>query len=418
MRPVLLTIREHHRALLVAALALVFVWQWAITVGQPRDFGVYWTTGQRLLDGAPIYDPRDNPLLAYKYSPTFALLCAPLALLPLELARSLWFAANFALTLAVPLLAYELVAERTPARPGHRFAVCALATLLSLRYVTMNAAAGHVVALQLVLALGGLVLIERERTGGGAALLGLAILTKIVPVLLLGYLVLRRRWRAAGATVVAVGAWALLPALWLGISGDVALHLEWLRFIQAENTLDQLVRPQNQSLLALLTRLLVETPYGVHVAALPLDRVTALYGPILFGGFAVLVLALEAWVGRPGAELREDRLRVALVVILTYMTAIGPLSWRYGLLSMIVAWVFVADRALRGQRTPRVCVLAAVAVAFGVLTTRDVVGRPAETWSHLLGVEMWGGVLAAALSVALAGAPARPRAVAMPATAR
>lgn len=409
-------IRRHHRAVLVSLLALVFVWQWAITIGEPRDFGVYWTTGGRLLEGAPIYDPGDDPLLSYKYSPLVAGLFVPLSVLPLELARSIWFAVNFALTLALPLLAYELVSAGAPPRPGHRFWVCALATALALRYATMNAISGQVVALQLALCLGGLLLLDRGRTWVGAALLGLAIMVKIVPVLLLGHLVLRRRWRAAGATVAATAAWALLPALWLGFAENVALHLEWLRFVQAENTLYQLTRPQNQSLLALLTRLVVETEYRMNVVVVPLEQVTRLYGPLLFGGFAALLLALEGWIGRAAGDLSEARTRVALVAILTYMTAIGPLSWRFGLLSVVVAWVVVADQALRGRAGRGTYALAAAAVAFGALTTRDVLGRDVEAWTHLLGIEMWAGVLSLVACVRLVRAPTQ--APAAPGTVR
>lgn len=363
---------NRNRWLPIVLLAAVFLWQWAITIGHPRDLGVYWLAGQRILDGVPIYNPADRITEMYKYSPAVALLFAPLSPLPLEVARSLWFALNFGLTLAIPLLAYELVGSRGgQLSQDRRFWVCAAAVLCSMRYVTMNAASGQIAAVQLALALGGLVLMKRGLPWGGGLLLSLAIMIKIVPVLLLGYLVLRRDWRGIAGTVAGCALWALLPALWFGLAGDVALHLEWLRFIQTGNTLAELTRPQNQSLIALGTRIAI-------LAGVPLTKLTPWYGPALFGGFGVLLLAL-----------RKADHRLALVAILVYLTVIGPLSWPAGYVPLIVAWVFVVDRA-QGRAT---YLLAGSSLALVLFTGRDLVGREAEKLTHLAGVEVWAAIL-------------------------
>ena len=388
---------RHRLPLLVGTLFAVFAWQWAMTLSDPRDFGVYYKTGARVISGAPIYDPNDFTKLSYKYSPVFAFLFVPLSLVPLKVAQTVWFAVNFLLTVALPPLAYALLtspAERASAKPDHRLWVSVLALALASRYLLLNATAGQVVALQLALMLAGVLLVERDRAAAGGALLGLAILVKISPVLLLGHLLLRRRWSAIGWTILATAGWALVPALRYGFVENVRLHLEWLDFIQAGNTLDQLVRSQNQSMLSLLTRLVVETPYRINLIALPIERVTPFYGPVIFGGFALLLVALHVWLRRAPGPAQDARANVSLVAILIYMTISAPLAWRYNYLTILVPWVFVADRLLRGQRTRRTWAIAILSVALGALTTRDVLGKALETWTHVAGVEMWAGILA------------------------
>lgn len=418
--PLAAWMKRHRRPLLLGALLAIFVWQWAITLRDARDFGVYYTAGGRMITGAELYDSSDFTKLSYKYSPVLAFLFVPFSLLPLKLAQTAWFAVNFLLTIALPPLALALVGARGEhqgsqgARSAdHRLLVYALALALSQRYVLLNATAGQVVALQLALALSGLLLLERDRLLAGGALLGLAIMVKISPMLLLGYLLLQRRWKAIGVTVVATAAWALVPALRYGFIENIRVHLRWLEFIQEGNTLDQLVRSQNQSLLSLVTRFLVETPYGMNIVDLPLERVTPLYGPALFGGFFVLLAVLHTWLRRGAGEDKADRAAVSLVAILMYMTVFSPLAWRYNYLTVIVAWVFVADRVLRGLRTRRTWILVGTSVALGALTTRDFVGRGLETWTHVAGVEMWAGILAVYACVDLvrtraAAAPAAP----------
>jgi alpha-1,2-mannosyltransferase len=390
--------KQHHRALLLTLVVALWLWQWVIAMHDPRDFGVYYRTGQRILAGQSIYDYADDSKLCYKYSPLFAFAFAPLALLPLRVAQALWFLVNAAATAALFPLAYRTgaVGGASGAAPlgRHVFWVYLAAFGLSARYAFLNATSGQVVAIQLALVLAAVLLVERERPWLGGLLLGLAILIKISPVLLVGYLLLRRRYQAVVATGVLSVGWALLPSLRFGLAGNVRLFLEWLDFIQQQNTLDQLTRSQNQSLLAVLNRLLVSSPSGMNLVDLPLEQVKALHGPILFGVFAVLLVLLWRWVQRAPAGGAEVRLRASLAVVLMHMTVFSPLAWRYNYLTVIVPWVFLTDLVARGHRERRTFVLMGVAFCLAVFTNRDLLGRGLERWVQLLGAEMWGGCLA------------------------
>ena len=80
-----------------------------------------------------------------------------------------------------------------------------LATLLTLQW-------GQVHLLIVVLAVSGMVLIEKERPALGGLLLAMALVTKIFPGVLILYLMIRRQWRAVAWTFAAT-AFLVLAAL-------------------------------------------------------------------------------------------------------------------------------------------------------------------------------------------------------------
>ena len=82
----------------------------------------------------------------------------------------------------------------------------------------------------LFLCVAGFTLLERSRPGIGGGLLGLAALVKTIPLLLVGYLVLRRKWRGLAGFAAAIVIADLVPCLlFFGWRGTIAEHRAWLR---------------------------------------------------------------------------------------------------------------------------------------------------------------------------------------------
>ncbi len=96
----------------------------------------------------------------------------------------------------------------------------------------------------LLLCVAGLTLVERDssdvrireasrrrwRQWAGGLILGLVMLIKVMPALLAGYLLLRRRWRALTGIVLALVLFDAVPsAAFFGPSGAIAEHQAWLR---------------------------------------------------------------------------------------------------------------------------------------------------------------------------------------------
>ena len=60
------------------------------------DFAVYWTAASRARAAEPLYRADDGHY-QFKYLPAFAILTTPLARVPLQTAKALWFVASVVL---------------------------------------------------------------------------------------------------------------------------------------------------------------------------------------------------------------------------------------------------------------------------------------------------------------------------------
>jgi hypothetical protein len=167
------------------------------------DFGNYYRAGAAVLAGK---SPFNVP--GFDYPPLLAFLAAPLALLPLEAARWIWFLGSEACLLGAAWLTWRWLGGDRVAG-GAVLAVWCLAGT-----VPENLVLGQVNPLLLVLTAGALYSWDR-RPGAAGALIGIATALKLWPaVLALGFLA-GKRWRALALS--AATAAALLAGPWLGI---------------------------------------------------------------------------------------------------------------------------------------------------------------------------------------------------------
>ena len=113
----------------LALLAGVFVTNAA---SKMPDFEVYWRAGTRALAAEPLYRTEDEHF-QLKYLPAFAILAIPAALLPLTVAKAIWFLLSAAL-IAV-LLSLSLALLPTRHRPAWM--------LIAMTLVAMAKFSGH-----------------------------------------------------------------------------------------------------------------------------------------------------------------------------------------------------------------------------------------------------------------------------------
>src|SRR5687768_8472773 len=78
---------------------------------QMPDLEVYWRAGVRAAAGEPLYRA-DDQHYQFKYLPAFAVLAAPLATMPLETAKTAWFATSVALIILLLGLSVRVIPER------------------------------------------------------------------------------------------------------------------------------------------------------------------------------------------------------------------------------------------------------------------------------------------------------------------
>lgn len=201
------------------------------------DLTAYVDAGAAAIAGASPYGM--DVTFPYLYSPFFACLMVPWTWLPATVAALLWFA------ISVGSLGY--VVSRVGAWLGgaarsERWWLLAMVLLVAgwYRLVHSNLVNGQV---NLILVAMCVAFFEAERRGRHRAAglwLALAVHTKALPILLLGYLLLRRRWAAIGWCALFGVAFAAAPALFWG-SETLDIYLAYLAQLQekiAKGTVD------------------------------------------------------------------------------------------------------------------------------------------------------------------------------------
>ncbi len=313
------------------------------------DFEVYRTAGLRVLAAEPLYHVADGHFV-FKYLPAFSLVMAPFALLPIEVAKAVWFGLNFTLLAAFVALSVRELPGRTRrvgALIGLTLIVTARVDLRELSLGQTNVGLGVLIAAAAAAALRG----RRVRAG---VLVGIATFVKPYAVLFAPWLMVTAGLPAAGACALTILAGLALPAVVYGWSGNVAEHLSWFRLVTGTSP-ENLRFPENISLLAVWQNWIGA---GRLASALALASILG-------------VLAVAAFVVARRTGVRAPAyLEVALLLVL--IPLLSPQGWDYMLLLATPAVVCLIDRsAALGGLWSGVVLGALVVVA---LPLRELVG--------------------------------------------
>jgi hypothetical protein len=204
------------RRILWLAFLPLLVWCIATAVSPARygrgDFMCFYDAAVAARNGTNCYDVRSG---GYVYPPLLAMLLVPLGMLSPAAAGIIWRLLIVALMAVAAWAARREMSRRTEQNPTLNLAVVLLAILLFFDKILIEIREGQtdlLLMLPFVLALGWLG--RRPLACGGA--LGFAVFIKYLPIIFLPYLIVRGRWREAGAMIVAMGLLTVLPALYFG----------------------------------------------------------------------------------------------------------------------------------------------------------------------------------------------------------
>jgi hypothetical protein len=286
------------------------------------DFAVNYQAGDRIRHGETLYRLQDEHY-QFKYSPSCALAYLPLSLLPFPAAKAVWFGLVAAASAAMFFLSRRIVASLRPERAG---AATGLAGLVLARFMLREAGLGQVNALLTAGLLGLTLLLIRDdadrnaRKATAAGLLwGAALALKPYAAIFLPYLILKKKWRSLGAGLSVLAFSLILPSVFYGFSGNLAVHREWIAGL-SESTPRLLTSQDNVSLLASLMKWTGDFSFSRSA-------------------YALVVLALAAAVFffvRRGRRLRSP-LPAESGLLLLLIPLISPLGWDYTFLSAILA---------------------------------------------------------------------------------
>lgn len=194
------------------------------------DFAMYFAAAQGLRAGVgpSVYSPdalmriavahgrcTSAPVIAYVYPPLLALALEPLTLLSCTAAAQLWHLLNAALWVAATLLLASHLRRRWP---GQRLLATVLVVLASgcSWLLLFNLWIGQVVFVVLFCLVLAAWLVEHDHPFWAGMVLAVAALIKILPAVVIGYYLLRGRWRVVGG---ALAAFVALTALMVALAG-------------------------------------------------------------------------------------------------------------------------------------------------------------------------------------------------------
>ncbi|MHC4947539.1 MAG: glycosyltransferase family 87 protein [Planctomycetota bacterium] len=393
----------------VAVVAVVATW--VRVIRKPGDFEDHWLIGQRFLERAFIYEGGFHGV----YPPFWAMVHAPLALLPVRVASGLVYPAGLAMVVLLYVALNRLCARALPLDKAGRFWLVTLVVLLASRFVLGDLTASSYNTIMISLAWLGVLAWTRRREVLGGTLLGTAIALKCTMGVFLPYFLWKRQWKMAAMTAAATAVLFLAPALWLGPTGHQRTLAAWTDLVLggvAAGDAGQGVLGdeslQNNSLKAGLVRFLVHLPEGhagridgpLHVDVLDLSPAAAArtIGVI----FAGLVLGV-AWAFRAPVRERDDPVILVECACVTLLAPLlSPVTWTGHCVAVIPALYLVGRTALHDGWIDR-WMLALVAVYFVLVDVlnRGLLGKAATEVLDSYHVQTWGMVLLLAATLGL-----------------
>jgi hypothetical protein len=336
-------------SLLLGLAVWVFIYKAA-----PRmpDFEVYWRAAARAAHGQALYRPDDGHF-QFKYLPAFAVLAIPVGVVPLQIAKLIWFAVSVALL----VLLLQMNSRLPPAPRKTRGWLIAILVVVFGKFYAHELVLGQVNLLFAVVATAALLAMRGGRETAAGALVAAAIVIKPYAVLFLPWLVARGKIASIATASAGLLAALLLPIVRYGIDGNILLHREWWRTV-TETTAPNLSVYDNISLAAMYFRLA-----GPGDLSATLAYATA---AVLLAIAGVLFL-LRRGVRAP--ELLEGSL------LLTLMPLLSPQGWDYVFLIATPAVALVVNDEDRLPQPLRALTIVALA-AIGLIVF-DLVGRAA-----------------------------------------
>src|SRR5262245_23261688 len=151
-----------------------------------RDFEVPWTSGVRASLAEPLYRAEDEHY-QFKYLPAFAVLAIPLGVLPLPVAKGVWFVGSMALLIGLMTLSVRLLPEQR--KPTTLLVVGAIVVLA--KFYARELDMGQVNLPFAVAVTGALLAMKTKRDMLAATLIVLSIAIKPYGALLLPVVVAR-----------------------------------------------------------------------------------------------------------------------------------------------------------------------------------------------------------------------------------
>jgi hypothetical protein len=231
-----------------------------------KDYGLWYQVGRAVREGLDIYPrPETGRLFPFMYPPSAAAMLGLVTLLgPMGTLIALVLATSASWLASIGLSVWLAAGSGSRRHP----LVLIVPSLSVIVLIHNTYLLGQPNLLLLALVLGAFACLRLGREIAAGSLVATAAAIKAFPILILGYLVYRRMWKATAATVVVLAWWLLIAPLPFRTPAQAVDDLVvWTKgMIFTYNTHGIAQRPlrsysyKNQSIMAVLHRLLRDVP--------------------------------------------------------------------------------------------------------------------------------------------------------------
>jgi hypothetical protein len=330
-----------------------------------RDFSNYYESAWALRHGIDPYSTNLTPigeqlgletnwLVHASETPPFLLCFEPFTWPRPRIAYWIWTALNFsALAIAMCLL----LAHRRDL--NGRTALLLAGLMLMSAPVNLNFYWGQSQLIILALMVAAMRAMERERDGAAGLLIATGALLRAYPLLLVGYFVVRRKWRAVIFAIAGIAAGGFTTVTILGLSQTLSfLHgALWLTDYRVVNRVDDLsLGPFVSRMFWAITGTAPPSPVDwVRLAAIATADVVVL---------GLTIRATLADADRRDPDWRIYSLWIATAIMLT------PVGWHHYLVLLAIPFVQMVASAAQGRSGSRAIWMAALAYLLSAISLR------------------------------------------------
>jgi hypothetical protein len=220
------------------------------------DFQVYHKAAGRIVQGENIYQGEIDGFYRYKYSPTAAIFFIPIGMIPLTLAKILYWVFLSSVICIGFYLALRLIRPRfMMVNPVYVNNLILLAALVLGVNIERELHLGQVNQLLLVSYLVIISLIRDNKIGTAALIWAAGIFLKPFGIILLPYFLATRRFKPVIYFLVFLSIFAVAPAIFTGIDNLAGQYSSWFTELAIELSQKQdLLQAGNHTIFSVLAR--------------------------------------------------------------------------------------------------------------------------------------------------------------------
>lgn len=215
------------------------------------DFRIFYLASSDFLDGTNVYESYYGNGFKYLYSPLFAMLMSPFTYFDVQVVGWFWKLLNILMIYKIWSLSMEYFNVKVFSKTQMRwFSLLAFFFGISLIYKNI-----HNHQMTIFLLWGVLQSMKWMRNGKwvyASVLIAFIINIKVLPIVLIPYLIYRAEWKVLSGVVVFFVLFLFLPSIVVGYEHNLELHKSWWTLLNPSNQ-EHLIDVSERNLSSLTT---------------------------------------------------------------------------------------------------------------------------------------------------------------------